>query len=78
MSQYGHLGGVYGQRAKKGEAKDESLDHEFQNVNDSSYKPWVQFEIRFDPIRKQTTSDFPLNKTAMYIFEAKISVFYSM
>ncbi|CAM0135186.1 Vacuolar ATP synthase subunit C [Umbelopsis sp. WA50703] len=52
MSQYGHLGGVYGQRSKKGEPKDESLDHEFQNVNDSSYKPWVQFEIRFDPIRK--------------------------
>lgn len=52
MSQFGHLGGVYGQRAKKGEVKDESLDHEFQNVNDSSYKPWVQFEIRFDPIRK--------------------------
>ncbi|KAG2188686.1 hypothetical protein INT44_003825 [Umbelopsis vinacea] len=52
MAQYGHLGGVYGQRSKKNEARDEHLDHEFQNVNDSSYKPWVQFDLHFDPIRK--------------------------
>ncbi|CAO3690402.1 unnamed protein product [Umbelopsis vinacea] len=52
MTQYGHLGGVYGQRSKKGDPKDDSLDHEFQTLNDSSYKPWVQFELHFDPFRK--------------------------
>jgi len=52
MAQYGHLGGVYGQRSKKDDPKDDSLDHEFQTLNDSSYKPWVQFELHFDPFRK--------------------------
>lgn len=68
MTQYGHLGGVYGQRSKKGDPKDDSLDHEYQTLNDSSYKPWVQFELHFDPFRKQTASDSHLMKNRHVYF----------
>ncbi|KAI8070808.1 hypothetical protein BC940DRAFT_339841 [Gongronella butleri] len=46
LAQYGRLGGVHGQASS---AKQEDLlDHDLQSVNDSSYRPYVQFELNFD------------------------------
>ncbi|KAI8082637.1 uncharacterized protein B0P05DRAFT_636660 [Gilbertella persicaria] len=47
VAQYGRLGGVHGQ-ANKNESHDELLDHDLQSVNDSSYRPYVQFELEFE------------------------------
>ncbi|KAI7901971.1 uncharacterized protein BX663DRAFT_513097 [Cokeromyces recurvatus] len=51
VAQYGRLGGVHGQ-AIKNDHQDELLDHELQSVNDSSYRPYVQFELDFDYERR--------------------------
>ncbi|KAI7871323.1 hypothetical protein BDF14DRAFT_1765763 [Spinellus fusiger] len=52
VSLYGHLGGVYGLQATKSESED-ILDHELQTVNDSNYRPFVQFELQFDLEHRQ-------------------------
>ncbi|KAI9494320.1 hypothetical protein BDB00DRAFT_818708 [Zychaea mexicana] len=56
VAQYGRLGGVHGQAyAKKSSddsgQNDEILDHDLQTVNDSSYRPYVQFQLEFDSER---------------------------
>ncbi|KAF1799035.1 hypothetical protein V8B55DRAFT_1387787 [Mucor lusitanicus] len=51
VAQYGRLGGVHGQ-AIKSDNQDELLDHDLQSVNDSSYRPYVQFELDFDYERR--------------------------
>ncbi|KAI8337133.1 hypothetical protein BC941DRAFT_470867 [Chlamydoabsidia padenii] len=51
LAQYGRLGGVHGQNVKSGSSnqqQDEILDHDLQSVNDSSYRPYVQFDLLFD------------------------------
>ena len=55
VAQYGRLGGVHGQAFAKN-SNDESgheeiLDHDLQTVNDSSYRPYVQFHLEFDAER---------------------------
>ncbi|KAI8139426.1 hypothetical protein BJV82DRAFT_672704 [Fennellomyces sp. T-0311] len=55
VSQYGRLGGVHGQAFSKKSNDDsgheEILDHDLQTVNDSSYRPYVQFHLEFDSER---------------------------
>ncbi|KAI8997265.1 hypothetical protein BDB01DRAFT_770489 [Pilobolus umbonatus] len=51
VAQYGRLGGVHGQ-AIKGDGQEELLDHDLQSVNDSSYRPYVQFDLQFEYERK--------------------------
>ncbi|KAI8879916.1 ATPase, V1 complex, subunit C [Backusella circina FSU 941] len=51
VAQYGRLGGIHGQ-TNKNENHEELLDHELQSVNDSSYRPYVQFELEFDYERR--------------------------
>ncbi|KAF7729261.1 Vacuolar ATP synthase subunit C [Apophysomyces ossiformis] len=54
LAQYGGLGGVHGQALKKqSETHEELLDHELQSVNDSNYRPYVQFELNFDADRSR-------------------------
>ncbi|KAI8099298.1 uncharacterized protein BX664DRAFT_381875 [Halteromyces radiatus] len=53
LAQYGRLGGVHGQTLKSNQQQqqqqqDEILDHDLQSVNDSSYRPYVQFDLQFD------------------------------
>lgn len=47
VAQYGRLGGIHGQ-ANKSEGQEEILDHDLQSVNDSNYRPYVQFELDFE------------------------------
>ncbi|KAI9304532.1 hypothetical protein BJ944DRAFT_202551 [Cunninghamella echinulata] len=53
LATYGRLGGVHGQATKNNNASnnggqhEEILDHELQSVNDSSYRPYVQYELEF-------------------------------
>ncbi|CDH57927.1 atpase v1 complex subunit c [Lichtheimia corymbifera JMRC:FSU:9682] len=54
LAQYGRLGGVHGQAAKQGNDDpnhEELLDHDLQTVNDSSYRPYVEFHLQFDTER---------------------------
>ncbi|KAI8384153.1 hypothetical protein BD560DRAFT_322349 [Blakeslea trispora] len=51
VAQYGRLGGVHGQ-ANKSESHEEILDHDLQSVNDSNYRPYVQFELDFEYERR--------------------------
>jgi V-type H+-transporting ATPase subunit C len=51
VAQYGRLGGIHGQTSKN-ENQEELLDHELQSVNDSSYRPYVQFELDFEYERR--------------------------
>lgn len=54
LAQYGRLGGVHGQAAKQGNndpGNEEILDHDLQTVNDSSYRPYVEFHLQFDTER---------------------------
>ncbi|GAA5801214.1 hypothetical protein EDC94DRAFT_616292 [Helicostylum pulchrum] len=51
VAQYGRLGGVHGQSFKN-DNQDEILDHDLQSVNDSSYRPYVQFELDFEYERR--------------------------
>lgn len=51
VAQYGRLGGVHGQ-TNKNDNQEELLDHDLQSVNDSSYRPYVQFELGFEYERK--------------------------
>ncbi|KAJ8659640.1 hypothetical protein O0I10_004619 [Lichtheimia ornata] len=54
LAQYGRLGGVHGQAAKQGNEDpnhEELLDHDLQTVNDSSYRPYVEFHLQFDTER---------------------------
>ncbi|ORZ09847.1 hypothetical protein BCR42DRAFT_494787 [Absidia repens] len=52
LAQYGRLGGVHGQAFKSSNSQqDEILDHDLQSVNDSSYRPYVQFDLHFDSER---------------------------
>ncbi|KAG1047330.1 hypothetical protein G6F43_010215 [Rhizopus delemar] len=52
VAQYGRLGGVHGQAIKQQQEED-ILDHDLQSVNDSNYRPYVQFELVFDAERRQ-------------------------
>ncbi|KAI9248898.1 hypothetical protein BDA99DRAFT_524784 [Phascolomyces articulosus] len=52
VEQYGHLGGVHGSNKQRQENNgEELLDHDLQSVNDSSYRPFVQFHLEFDSER---------------------------
>ncbi|KAG0182444.1 hypothetical protein DFQ28_004087 [Apophysomyces sp. BC1034] len=54
VAQYGGLGGVHGRALKKqSDNQEELLDHELQSMNDSSYRPYVQFELNFDMDRSR-------------------------
>ncbi|ORX52048.1 ATPase, V1 complex, subunit C [Hesseltinella vesiculosa] len=46
LAQYGRLGGVHGQAVSSNH--EDILDHDLQSVNDSNYRPYVQFELSFD------------------------------
>ncbi|ORZ25180.1 hypothetical protein BCR42DRAFT_444979 [Absidia repens] len=46
LAQYGRLGGTHGLNSSS--QQDEILDHDLQTVNDSSYRPYVQFDLYFD------------------------------
>lgn len=52
LAQYGRLGGVHGQantkQANDDQNHEELLDHDLQSVNNSSYRPYVQFELQFN------------------------------
>ncbi|KAI8984545.1 hypothetical protein BDF20DRAFT_860487 [Mycotypha africana] len=52
VAQYGRLGGVHGQAMMKNDHHEELLDHDLQSVNDSSYRPYVQFELQFEYERR--------------------------
>ncbi|CAO3649301.1 unnamed protein product [Cunninghamella blakesleeana] len=53
LAQYGHFGGIHGQTKKNNSNSNQNghddnlLDHELQSVNDSSYRPYVQYELDF-------------------------------
>lgn len=51
LAQYGRLGGIHGLTSKSSSSQqqhDEILDHDLQSVNDSSYRPYVQFDLHFE------------------------------
>ncbi|KAI9031925.1 hypothetical protein CLU79DRAFT_278907 [Phycomyces nitens] len=53
VAQYGRLGGVHGQTSKVQAENENILDHDLQTMNDSNYRPYVQFELLFDLERRQ-------------------------